>query len=81
MRVESHDALGKAVSMPATRVVVYDDYDNPVCVSMKMQNGRITTARVGDKRFNEVLQMLGIRKTVLVDSIDPAALPRLLLPK
>jgi hypothetical protein len=77
MRVETHNNLSGGTSSPATRVVVYDDYDNPVCVCMKIQGGRITCVRVGDKRFHEALQMLGIRKTVIVDSIDPSKLPRL----
>jgi hypothetical protein len=32
MRVELHDGLRGAVSVRATRVVVYDDFDNPISV-------------------------------------------------
>ena len=77
MRVDTHNNLGQARRERTTRVVVYDDYDNPICVVMKMQNGRITVVRVGDKRFNEALQMLGINRTVIVESIDASKLPRL----
>ncbi len=79
MRVETHDSLDRAQRVKATRCVVYDDYDNPVVVVMKMQGGRISCVRVGDKRFQEALQMLGIKKTVIVDKIDAGKLPTLSL--
>lgn len=77
MKVETHNSLDKARKEAVTRVVVYDDYDNPVCVCMKMQTGRINCVRVGDARFQEALQMLGIRRTVIVDTIDTGKLPSL----
>jgi hypothetical protein len=77
VNIEFYDKLADARRVPVTRVVIYDDFDNPICVCMKMQTGRITVVRAGDKRFNEVLRMLGVRRTVIVDNLDTNTLPPL----
>lgn len=70
MRIEAHDKLGKLLNAEVTRVVVYDDVDNPVLLAIKLHNHWIYAAHVRDPEFNEMLNMLGINKTVIVDTVD-----------
>lgn len=74
MRIEAHDRLGKPVKTDVTRVVVYDDFDNPVLLAVKLHDHWIYAAHVRDPEFNEMLEMLGIHKTVVIDVIDPKRL-------
>jgi len=70
MRIEAHNAFGKPIKQEITRVVVYDDLDNPILVAMKYAQGMCYAGRVGDTEFQKVLAMLGINKTVIVDNLD-----------
>lgn len=71
MHIEAHDHLGRPVKIPVTRVVVFDDKGNPVMFAMQQQPGHITLGRVEDEDFNDNLHMLGIDKTVIVETLDP----------
>lgn len=66
MRVELYDRLGKPISAEATRVVVYDDFDRPVCVSISYQPGHIRNFRVEDDDFPEQLAMAGVDRTKVI---------------
>lgn len=77
MKVEYHNNLQGGERVSASRVIIYDDKDNPVCCCVQLQPGRLTIVRAGDKRFDEALRMLGVRQTVIVDKIDTNKLPRI----
>lgn len=77
MRVELHDGLLGAQSFPATRVVVYDEYDNPIAAVIKIEGGHYVAMTAADKKFNSILKAMGINKSLTVEHIDPAKLPLL----
>lgn len=79
MRVVHRNGLSGVVEAETTRVVVFDDFGNPICVVLKQGNGRATVARAGDPQFQQVLHTLGITRTVVVDKLDTKNLPRLRL--
>lgn len=74
MRVELHDGLSGAQSFSATRVVVYDEYDNPIAAVIKIDGGQYVAITAADKKFLNVLKAMGITKTLVVDHIDPSKL-------
>lgn len=71
MRLEAHDCFGSPINQEVSRVVVYDDYDNPILVALKYGKGMCYAGVIGDKTFDEVLRMLGINKMTIVDSVSP----------
>ncbi len=75
MRIELLDGVGNPLVLPATRVVVYDDYDNPIALVVKHRQGFIYAGHVRDKEFQDYLHILGIDKTVIVNELDPKKLP------
>lgn len=68
MRLEIHDHLQKAKNLAATRLVVYDDFDNPVSISIQLDKNQIHTSHLGDNEFPLMLEMLGINRTMIVES-------------
>jgi hypothetical protein len=75
MKIVVHDALMRPQVLEVTRVVVYDDLDNPVALALKygeMPDGKdvILTAHVGEPggeaAFNHLLHEMGIDKTTVV---------------
>jgi hypothetical protein len=77
MRVELHDGMKGAVNIPATRVVVYDQYDNPIAVVVHIEGGQYVAATVTQGSFHKILKALGINKTVVVERLDPRKLKSL----
>jgi hypothetical protein len=77
MRVELHDELKHSQSLSASRVIVYDDYDNPIAVVMKIAGGQYVASTITQKQFPKILQAMGITKTTIVEHIDPKRLPPL----
>lgn len=73
MRVETHNKLRDPQIIYASRVVVYDALDNPVSVTVEVENGVIITSHAGDPDFNRILRELGIDKTVIVQEIQQKA--------
>jgi len=67
MRIELHNRLGQPQVIEATRVVVYDKFDNPVALSLEISDGVILSEHAGNSRnFNEILRNLGVSRTVIV---------------
>ena len=81
MIVEVHDQFKGAVRIPATRVVVYDDFENPIAVVIKVAEGHHLAAHAGGNKqaFLDVLKMIGIDRALIIDEIDTRELPRLRL--
>jgi hypothetical protein len=78
MRVELHDNLTGSVSIPASRVVIYDDYDNPIAVAIHVDGGHYIASTVAQPAFKKLLKALGVNKTVIVQRLDTANLKPLL---
>jgi hypothetical protein len=78
MRVEIHDNLKGAISIPASRVVVYDSFDNPLAVVINVDGQHYMAATVTQKpAFEKILKALGINKTVVVNTLDTTKLKQL----
>ena len=77
MRIEAHNCLGQLINADVTRVVVYDDHNNPVALAIKHRQDWIYVGHIRDPEFFDYLRALGIDKTVIVDILDPKQLPPL----
>jgi len=74
MLVELHNSFKNPIRVQATRVVVYDDFGNPVGVFVQTQPGElIAEIADNDTRFPKLLKMLGLPITK-VDVVSPALL-------
>lgn len=71
MRIEAHDHLGKPLNCTATRVVIYNDNDEPLAVAIQTDSRSFFVARLGDPELETLLAHLGIDKTVIVKPIPP----------
>ena len=74
MQVELHDQFKQTTSMPASRVVVYDDYGNPIAAVIQIDDGQYVATTVSQKQFQNILKAMGITKTLVVEHIDPQRL-------
>ncbi len=77
MTVEIHNHLKFSERLQATRVVVYDEFENPISVTIKVDGGHYIAITPDHKRFKELLSVLGINKTLVIDKIDTNKLPKL----
>jgi hypothetical protein len=69
LNVELHNQLRNPQAIPATRILVRDEHDNPIC--LVVQDGQfIHIKRVGDHDFEKFLQMYGITRTIIVTNLD-----------
>jgi hypothetical protein len=70
MYIEIHDHLGNPVRLPATRVVVYDDHGNPISLTVQHNPAWLQSCHVGERRFPELLEQLGVHRSVIVTRQD-----------
>lgn len=70
MWVETHDHLRRPTRIKASRVVVYDDFDNPIGLFLQTEPHHVI-AEIADNavKFNNTLRQLGIDKTVVINNI------------
>lgn len=66
MRIVAHDKLGKIIEQEITRVVIYDDNDNPISLAIKYGNNLCHTSHVDDEEFVRMLGMFGVDKIVKI---------------
>ena len=71
MKIEFHDGLKTPTRREASRVVIYDNYGNAIATMLQIDIGNIDVRIKGQPGFEEALQFLGIKQTVLVDTIHP----------
>lgn len=81
MKIVIHDHLNRPQVIDVSRVIVYDELDNPIAATLKYghaDNGKelIATAHIGEpggeQAFLEFLRDMGIDKTVvIVDTPQP----------
>lgn len=69
MRIEAHDHMGNVIKQDVTRVVVYDDMNNPIMVALKYAPRMCYVGKVGDADFQRVLTVLNIKDVVLVEQL------------
>lgn len=73
MIVEGHDRFRGAFRLPATRLVVRDDYGHPVAVLYQPDPANAHHVRVlhaGEPGFARQLEELGLGRTVVVTARD-----------
>jgi ribosomal protein L16/L10AE len=70
MKVITHDKMRQPQKIKATRVVIEDDFGNPIGVFIQVEPNHII-AEIADneERFNALLRQLGINKTLVIDTI------------
>ena len=71
MYIEIHDRLGSARRIQCTRVVVCDDFDNPISLSVEYEPGMIISTTAEHPDFNRTLYNLGINKVVVARHVRP----------
>lgn len=76
MYVVAQDKHGKIVRMPASQVVVYDDFDQPLILAVRIMDRTVVVSHRLDSDFGETLKNLGIDRTVAVDFVDPSRMPQ-----
>lgn len=81
MKLVIHDSLQRPQVIQATRVVVYDSFDNPIAFALKCgetPDGKelVALAHIGEPggehAFNQAMKEQGIDKTVTVVDTNPA---------
>lgn len=77
MHVEIHDSLRRVARIPTTRVVIYDDYENPIAVVVQIETGQYVAATAANDNFNKILHSMGINRTLIVDKLNPKLLKQL----
>lgn len=76
MQVITHDRLRNPRRIKATRVVIEDDFGNPVGAFLQVEPGHIVAEIADDEqKFNSFLRQLGINKTIVIDEIKPQPPP------
>jgi len=72
MRVVLHDRLRKPQKLDATRIIVEDNFGNPIGVFLEVEPGHVI-AEIADnqEKFTALLRRLGINKTLIVDTLKP----------
>ena len=71
MQVELHDRLGSPLKVTATRLLIRDDYGNPIAICMEIGPNNILTATAKDHaKFDALLRSLGIKQTAVVTVMD-----------
>ena len=73
MQVVLHDHMKKPQRIRATRIVVEDDFGNPIGLFIQTSPTHIA-AEIADgdeQKFNRALRQFGINKTLVIDVIKP----------
>lgn len=65
MILELHNNLRDVQRIEATRVVVRDIFDNPVCVVIEHAPGQYWVTHLGEPGFEDGLAAMGLNKTVV----------------
>lgn len=71
MQVELHDRLGSPLSVPATRVILKDDFGNIIALAVQLAPGVVRIAHAGEKGFAAQLEALGLDKTLIINRVRP----------
>lgn len=74
MRLHIHKNLREVVEIEATRVVVEDDFGNPIALALEFGPNQIIAVTAEDPKFNQLLSSLGIDKVVVVHDVPQTPL-------
>lgn len=81
MKIEVHNGLTNPQTLNVTRVVVLDQFGNPVVVAVEISDGIILAETAENPGpFNAMLRNLGINKTVVVHTAQERPLPTIHIP-
>lgn len=69
MILELHENMKNPVSLPASRVLITDNFGNPICFVVEFAPGHHRCCNAGDPEFQEQLQMHGFDRTVVVSKL------------
>lgn len=75
MQIEAHNRLQPLPRTQVSRLVVYDDYGNPLAVFLQVGPNQIHFRHKGQPGFDEALNLLGIRDTSVVEVMS--SVPRI----
>ncbi len=76
MILETHNGLRNPQRIHVTRVVVYDQFENPLYAAVETDTGIILAESAENEiEFNKFLKGIGINHTVVVIDVQPTALP------
>lgn len=81
MYIEGIDDKGKAVRLNLSRLIVFDDFGNPIAAGIKYFTDTTHIAAVGQEDFEEVLERAGLNSTTLVKELDAKRITSQNLPK
>ncbi len=70
LRVETHKNLSEPRNFEATRVLVRDKHGNPI--ALVVDDGFVHVSKLGDSDFEQMLEMHGINRTIVVEDFEPA---------
>lgn len=70
MQVELHNGFRSSVTTPATRVLITDDFGNPILFAIQESPNHIRCSVVSDPEFAALLQESGITRTTQVTSMQ-----------
>jgi hypothetical protein len=81
MIVETHNNFKDPLKLTASRVLISDEFGNPVCFVVQFAPGHIVACHAGDPNFEDQLHMHGFDQTVIVKRLDNKKLakPHILL--
>ena len=68
MFIEIHENLNRPQRIPCSRLVVYDNFNNPVMVAVETAPNIITTGQCNEPQFNDLLLALGINNSIIVSN-------------
>lgn len=69
MQVELHDQFQNPQRLKASRVVVYDDFGNPIGLFLQTARDHVVVSVADSEDFNRVLRQLGIDKTLVISTV------------
>lgn len=74
MILEAHDRMESPVKLSATRLVIKDDYGQPLAVFFQVGEKHVRFISAGEPDFERHLESLGLDRTVVLTSKDVASL-------
>lgn len=82
MKIQIHNGLRDVQTLPVTRVLVLDDFDNPIAVAVQVESGIILAETAANEaEFRQLLAGLGINSTFVVHDARERALPEIKIPQ
>jgi hypothetical protein len=72
MIVEVYDRMGNPHRIQATRVVIRNRHDDPMCVCLEQNEDHHFIKHCGEEGFEHALRAMGVNSTLVVDRHTPA---------